>query len=132
MSFLIPLFGKGENKLQPVYIDDVAKAIERIASLKLKGSHVFELVGPNIFSYRSLYLYLCECLGIKRIFVPIPHGVARICISILNITPFKLLTIEQLNLFQSDNLPLNIDKNFKYLDIEAQDIKEIIKISINK
>ena len=57
---------------------------------------------------------------------------AKICISILNITPFKPLTIEQLNLFQSDNLPTNIDKNFKYLDIEAQDIKEIIKISINK
>ena len=44
----------------------------------------------------------------------------------------NLLTSEQLNLFRYDNLPLNIDKNFAYLNIQAQDIRGIIRKSIQK
>jgi len=131
MSFFIPLFGD-EVKLQPVYIDDIAKAVETIIISKIKGKHIFELVGPEIFTYRNLYTYLNKCLGINRIIIPIPFGLAKLGVIILEKISFNLLTREQLNLFQNDNLPLDIDKNFAYLNIQAQDIRGIIKQSIQK
>ena len=58
MSWFVPLFGSGDAKLQPVFVDDVAKAIETIIINKLIGNHIFELVGPEVFTYRNLYLHL--------------------------------------------------------------------------
>lgn len=131
MSFFIPLFSE-QVKLQPVYVDDIAKAIETIMIRKIKGKHIFELVGPEIFTYRILYTYLKDCLGVHRVFIVIPFILAKIAVTILEKISVNLLTSEQLNLFQYDNLPLNIDKNFAYLNIQAQDIRGIIRKSIQK
>ena len=35
-------------------IDDVAKAVENIILISLKGFHIFELTGNEIFTYKSL------------------------------------------------------------------------------
>ena len=50
-SFIVPIFDNGEKKFQPVYVDDIAKAIENIIQSKLKGNHTFELVGTEVFIY---------------------------------------------------------------------------------
>ena len=50
------MFGTGEAKLQPVSVDDVANAIEIILEQGVKGNHTYELVGPEIFTYKSFYL----------------------------------------------------------------------------
>ena len=57
---------------------------------------------------------------------------AKAGVAILEKTPINIITREQLNLFQSNNLPSNIDKKFDDLGIIPQDIREIIKISIDK
>lgn len=132
ISFFVPIISDGKSRLQPVYIDDVAKAVEKIIFIKLKGHHIFELVGSDVFSYRSLYLYLIECLKVKRFLFPLPFFLAKIAVFIIEKTPINLLTIEQLMLFKEENLPSNIDKNFKYLGIEPQNIREIIKIYFKK
>ena len=132
ISFFVPIISDGKSRLQPVYIDDVAKAVEKIIFIKLKGHHIFELVGSDVFSYRSLYLYLIECLKVKRFLFPLPFFLANIAVFIIEKTPINLLTIEQLMLFKEENLPSNIDKNFKYLGIEPQNIREIIKIYFKK
>ena len=40
LSFFIPLFGTGEAKLQPVFVGDVAKAIEIVLEQDAKGKHI--------------------------------------------------------------------------------------------
>ena len=112
MSFFIPLFGNGSSKFQPVFIDDISLAVNKILELKLLGNHLFELVGKNVFSYREFYEYLANCLNKKRVFVPIPFGIISKMIAIMEITPFSPLSSEQLKLFNSDNLSNTNNKNF--------------------
>jgi len=46
ISFFIPLFGSGKAKFQPVFIDDISIAVNKIIIESLKGKHTFEFVGP--------------------------------------------------------------------------------------
>ena len=53
-------------------------------------------------------------------------------VSIIEKMPINLITSDQLCLFKSDNFEQNIDKSFKDLGFSPQDIREIIRIYLNK
>ena len=125
--FLIPLFGDGEAKLQPVFVDDVAKAVEIVLEKNIKENNIYELVGSEIFTYRSLFQFISNSLGLKRKFIHIPFGLANIVVSIIEKTPLNLITKDQLFIFKQDNISSNKYKNFKNLGISSNDVREIIK-----
>jgi len=126
-SIFIPVFGKGETKLQPVFVDDVARAVEKIIAKNLSGNNIYELVGSEIFTYRSFYQYIADCLGLRRKLVPISFKLAEIITSFLEKINLNILTKEQLILFKEDNIFSGEYKGFKDLDIYPQDIRKIIK-----
>jgi NADH dehydrogenase len=132
ISFFIPLFGNGKARFQPVFIDDISIAVNKIIIESIMGKHTFELVGPEIFTYKEFYDYLAVCLGCKRVLIPIPLWLAKIGISILEKTPISPINNEQLKLFERDNVSSNRHKKFSDLSIEPQDISEKIKKIIEK
>ena len=131
-SFIIPLFGTGEAKLQPVFVDNIAYAVEIILKQDVKDNNIYELVGPEIFSYKTFYQFIVNCLSLKRKFIPIPFGFASIVVSIIEKTPISLITKDQLLLFNEDNISSNRHKNFSNLGISPNDIRETIKKIVSK
>ncbi len=127
MSFFVPLFGDGTIKFQPVFIDDVSLAVEKIINNQIKGKNIYELAGPRILEYKDFYNYISKCLNRTRVLVPVPLNLMKIIISFAEKTPFSPLTSEQLLLFEKDNILQNIDKSFKNLDINPQDTLQITK-----
>ena len=70
----VGLFGRGTYRLQPIYVDDLAKlACEQGA---LRDNRVIDAIGPETFTYRGLFEQLGEILGIRRPIVPLPKAVA--------------------------------------------------------
>tara|TARA_B100001559_G_scaffold306854_1_gene298487 strand:+ start:778 stop:1683 length:906 start_codon:yes stop_codon:yes gene_type:complete len=132
MSFFVPLFGDGSIRFQPVFIDDVSLAVEKIINEKIKGKNIYELAGPRIIAYKDFYNHIAKCLNKTRVLVPVPLNLMKPLISIAEKTPFSPLTSEQLLLFEKDNLAQNIDKSFKDLDINPQDTLNITKNIIEK
>ncbi len=126
-SFFIPLFGDGTVKFQPVFIDDISLAIEKIVNDEIKNQNIYELAGPEILTYRKFYNHIAKCLDKTRVLVPVPLKVIKPLISIAEKTPFSPLTSEQLLLFEKDNVLQNVDKTFKDLNINPQDILQITK-----
>ena len=127
MSFFVPLFGDGTIKFQPVFIDDVSLAVEKIINNQITGKNIYELAGPRILEYKNFYNYISKCLNRTRVLVPVPLNLMKIIISFAEKTPFSPLTSEQLLLFEKDNILQNIDKSFKNLDINPQDTLQITK-----
>ena len=48
-------------------------------------------------------------------------------VNIAEKTPFSPLTLEQLTLFEKDNIMVNTDKSFQNLEINPQDTLQILK-----
>ena len=127
MSFFVPLFGDGSIKFQPVFIDDVSTAIEKIVKDNIKGKNIYELAGPRVLSYRAFYNHISKCLNKTRVLVPVPFNLIKTLINIAERTPFSPLTSEQLLLFEKDNILNNVDKSFDNLNINPQDTLQITK-----
>ena len=126
-SFFVPLFGNGLIKFQPVFIDDISLAVEKIVNEEIKNQNIYELAGPEILTYRKFYNHIAKCLNKTRVLVPVPLKVMKPLISIAEKTPISPLTSEQLSLFEKDNVLQHVDKTFKDLSINPQDILQIIK-----
>ena len=127
MSFFVPLFGDGSTKFQPVYIDDISLAVEKIVIEQIKGHNIYELGGPRILSYKVFYNHISMCLNKTRVLIPVPLNLIKPLIKIAEKTPFSPLTSEQLLLFEKDNIVQNVDKTFEGLEINPQDTLEITK-----
>ena len=127
LSFFVPLFGDGSIKFQPVFIDDVSFAVEKIINKEIYGNNIYELAGPRILSYREFYNYIAKCLNKTRVLVPVPLNLMKPIINIVEKTPFSPLTSEQLKLFENDNIAQSLHKSFNNLDINPQDTLQITK-----
>lgn len=126
-SFFVPLFGDGLKKFQPVFIDDISLAVEKIVIEKIHNQNIYELAGPEILTYQKFYNHISKCLNKTRVLVPVPLKVMKPIISIAEKTPISPLTSEQLLLFEKDNVLQHVDKTFKDLGINPQDILQIIR-----
>ena len=132
ISFFIPLFGNGVKKFQPVFIDDISIAINKIIYSNMLGKHTFEFVGNETFTYKDFYNYIASCFNKTRVLVPLPLSLVKLAVKILEKTPISPLNSEQVKLFESDNLATNNFESFSDLDINPQDIREVIKNIIKK
>jgi nucleoside-diphosphate-sugar epimerase len=64
------VFGNGEYKLQPIYVDDLAAAaVEKAAG---DGNETINAIGPETFTYRELVETVRRSLGLKRPIISVP------------------------------------------------------------
>ena len=61
---VVGVFGAGDYRLQPIYVDDLAQA----ASERVSGDRdeVLEAIGPETFTYRELVARVGEEVGVQR------------------------------------------------------------------
>lgn len=64
------VFGKGDYRLQPIYVDDFAELAVRCG--KERENVVVDAIGPETFAYRALVEALGEAIGRRRPIVSIP------------------------------------------------------------
>ena len=131
-SPIVPLFGKGLSKIQPVYIEDVVDACMKIINTKQKNKEIYELFGNEIFTYKSLYEYLSDCLNVKRNYINLPYFLAMPSVYFMEKLSINIITKDQLLLFKKDNIPTKQYKDLTNLGIESSSIKESIKNIIKK
>ena len=66
------VFGSGDYRLQPIYVDDLANAAAQKA--EGGGDEIIEAIGPETFTYRGLVARIRSALGVKRPIVTVPSG----------------------------------------------------------
>ena len=130
-SFFIPVFGKGDAKFQPVFVDDIALAVEKIILKKNIYKEVYELGGKKIFSYQEFYKFIIKESGKKRIIISIPFIIAKFFVFFMEKLYINLLNREQLELFKNNNLVGKKSLTFNDLEINAVDIKQVVRKIIN-
>jgi NADH dehydrogenase len=100
----LPLIGGGKNKLQPVFVGDVARAIADSIEGKAKPGTIYELGGPEVKTFREcLELMLAE-IERKRLLVPLPWWFANALASVFQLLPKPILTVDQVKQLKIDNV----------------------------
>jgi len=77
------VFGAGDYKLQPIYVDDLAAA----AVQKAGGTddEIVNAIGPETFTYRALVELLRRTLGVRRPILAVPPGLGYWACRLLNL-----------------------------------------------
>lgn len=123
---LIPLFGSGNTKLQPVHVEDVACAIANIFSLDAKAAGFYELGGPQIYRYRELLAMIATRLERKRLLVPVPFAVWGMMAALASLLPNPPITGDQVELMREDNIAAPDLPGFKDLGIEPRALEDTL------
>ena len=76
ISPFIPVIGS-ETKFQPVYVDDVAKAIRFLVEVGNQGRYI-ELGGDEIYTFKELIGILLSEINRRRLILEIPFLAARV------------------------------------------------------
>ena len=130
MSFFIPLFGNGSKKFQPVLIDDVVEFVFKTIKTNIIDKKLFELAGPEVFTYKEFYNHIANALNKKRVFVPIPMLFLKPIVRIGEKLPFFPINSEQLSLFKTDNILKKKESGFDYFKISPKKVISAIEKSL--
>jgi NADH dehydrogenase len=69
---VVGVFGAGDYRLQPVYVDDLAQVAA--ASVSGDRDEVLEAIGPETFTYRELISRIGHAIGVKRPILSVSPG----------------------------------------------------------
>lgn len=128
ISPALPVVGPG-TRFQPVYVDDVAAAVEK-GALGEAAPGVYELGGPRVATFRELITELLEYIQRKRLIVSIPKPIAMLQGAVLEqlsrvgIAP--PITRDQVRQLSRDNVVGRDSRTFADLGIEPTAMEAIL------
>ncbi|KNZ75025.1 NADH dehydrogenase [ubiquinone] 1 alpha subcomplex subunit 9, mitochondrial [Termitomyces sp. J132] len=107
----LPVFGGGTSRFQPVYVEDLARAVEIIARddpdvRKLVQGCIMEAGGPEIFTFKQLMELVLMHNKRYRPIISLPYAVGLLQGAVLEKLPTNLFTVtrDQVKQLSSDNV----------------------------
>jgi uncharacterized protein YbjT (DUF2867 family) len=123
---VLPLFGSGDVRLQPVYVGDVARAVAKALVLEAAKGETYELGGPRAYSYKALLQLLLKQLGRRRLLLPVPYPVWELLAAAMAPLPNRPISRDQVVLMKQDNVVGAGAPSFAELGIAPRAVEEIL------
>lgn len=124
---IYPMFGRGQTRLQPAYVEDVAEAIGRTMQRPETPSTIFEFGGPRLYSYEQFLRAVAHQAGLAPILIPIPFAVWHALAWASEILPDPPLTRNQVELMQIDTVSSPEMPGFVELGISPHSVEAILQ-----
>tara|TARA_B100000315_G_scaffold65849_1_gene59765 strand:+ start:132 stop:1073 length:942 start_codon:yes stop_codon:yes gene_type:complete len=122
----LPLIGGGKTIFAPIYIGDTAKAIVKALELNNSESKIYELGGPENYSFKELMKILLSEIKKKRFLIPVPFNLAKFQSYFLQMMPNPLLTPDQVEILKYNNIVSGEYPTLKNLGITGKTVKSIL------
>jgi len=122
-SPVLPLIGGGKTQFAPVFVGDVSQAIVKALSINNSSHKIYELGGPENYSFKELMEILLLEIKKKRLLISIPFSIAKFYARFLQMMPNPILTIDQVDLLKENNILSGNFPTLKDLDIKATSIR---------
>ena len=106
-----PIPGSGRQRIQPIWIDDVAEYFARSVELDEATNRTFELGGPDVVSWNEFWERLKKALGVRRPSMHMPIGLMKVNALVTERLPGNIpLTRDLLKMLEGpDNVVSNDD-----------------------
>ena len=125
-SPFLPLIGGGKTKFAPIYVGDVAKAIVKSLELNNSEPKIYELGGPENYSFKELMEILLAEIKKRRFLISIPFSAAKFQSYFLQMMPNPLLTPDQVEMLKYNNIISGEYPTLKDLGIAGTPIQSIL------
>jgi NADH dehydrogenase len=100
-----PIIGPGRQRLQPIWVEDLAEYYARALTEPAAANRTFDLGGPEAVSWNEFWERLKRVLGVHRPSIHVPFGVMRVQATVTERLPGAPLTRDQLTMLQlGDNV----------------------------
>lgn len=132
ISPALPLIGGGTTRFQPVYVGDIAEAIAKTLLEPGHAGKLYELGGPQVFTFKQLMELLLSEIARKRLLINLPSSLASFNARFLELLPVPPLTRDQVLLLKQDNVVSADARGFKELGIEPQAIEAVMPTYLDK
>jgi len=105
-----PIVGPGTQRIQPIWIDDVAGYFAAAVDKPEAANRTFELGGPDTVTWNEFWSRLKQALGTRRPSIHLPFGLMRVQALVLERLPNPPVTRDQLTMLEvGDNVVSNTD-----------------------
>ena len=102
---LTPIIGPGTQRLQPIWVEDLAQYYARAISEPAAANRTFDLGGPEAVSWNEFWERLKRVLGVRRPSVHVPFGAMRLQAALTERLPGAPVTRDQLTMLElGDNV----------------------------
>jgi NADH dehydrogenase len=99
----VPLIGNtGKQKMQPVFIDDLGRAVAESIDRPEAENQLFELGGPEVMSMNDVVKAALDASGKKRILLPAPAFLMKGVATLLQFAPGRPLTPDAVDFITTD------------------------------
>jgi NADH dehydrogenase len=105
-----PIVGPGTQRIQPIWVEDVAAYFAAGVERPDAANRTFELGGPDVVTWNEFWERLKRALGARRPSVHIPFGLMRVQAAVLERLPRPPVTRDQLKMLAAgDNVVSSSD-----------------------
>ena len=109
-SPVVTVIGSGAQRIQPIWIEDVAEHYARAVDLPAAANRTFEIGGPDVVTWDELYQTIAKVLGKRRRLLHIPANLARTGAAATQWIPGSPLTTDQIAMIEAgDNTVTGAD-----------------------
>ncbi len=124
---VIATLGRGTAQVQPVFVDDVGEAAARFAAGEGKEGQIYELGGPNIYTYRDFLQLIGRHVGRGPLLLPVPLAIWDGLATAAKLLPNPPLTDAQVFLMSRDNVASPDLPGLKELGVTPSSIETVLK-----
>jgi NADH dehydrogenase len=102
---LTPIIGPGTQRLQPIWVEDLAEYYALSLSEPAAANRTFDLGGPEAVSWNEFWERLKRVLGVRRPSIHVPFGVMRAQATVTERLPGAPVSRDQLRMLElGDNV----------------------------
>jgi uncharacterized protein YbjT (DUF2867 family) len=122
---LLPLAG-AEARFQPVWVEDVARAIVRCLADDTTIGRTYELAGPRCYTLAELVRLAGRYAGHPRPILPLPAGFGRLQARLMELLPGEpLMSVDNLHSMRVPNVATGDLPGLEALGIDATGLESI-------
>jgi NADH dehydrogenase len=103
-----PIVGPGTQRMQPIWVEDVAEYYARALDLPAAANRTFEIGGPDAPTWNEFWDRLKRAVGARRPSIHVPFSVMRLQAALTEKLPGAPVTRDQLTMLElGDNVVMD-------------------------
>ncbi|MFN3651037.1 MAG: SDR family oxidoreductase [Armatimonadota bacterium] len=100
---VVPVIGPGEERVQPIHVDDVARVAALAVSSPEATGRIFDLGGPEFLSMNEILRTIQRVLGVRKPLVHHPVGLMKLAAAALQVLPKPPLSPAAIDFLRMEN-----------------------------